>query len=103
MCGVGRIVTGGRIINKEVAAMAQPLCPWCNKVPAGKALDYGLVSHGICADCSSRLIRELEISKLNAMWAAPLPDGLGPARGIVAGLIVSGVLWGVLAILWRVL
>ena len=48
-------------------------------------------------------MRELEISKLNAMWSAPLPDGLGPARGILAGVVVSGVLWGVLALLWGVI
>lgn len=82
---------------------AQPVCPWCNKVPAGKLLDYGMVSHGICQACSDQLHRELEISKLNAMWAAPLPDGLGPARWILAGLIVSGMFWGALAILWRTL
>lgn len=81
---------------------SQPICPWCNKVPAGKLLDYGLVSHGICSACAEAVMRELEISKLNAMWSAPLPDGLGPARGIVAGLIVSGILWGALAVLWRV-
>lgn len=81
----------------------QPLCAWCNKVPAGRLLDFGLMSHGICPSCADDVMRELEISKLNAMWSAPLPDGLGPARGILAGLIVSGVLWGVLAILWRVL
>lgn len=83
---------------------AQPLCLWCNKVPAGAVLDYGLVSHGICAACSSKLVRELEIAKLRAMWSTPPPpDGLGPVRGIVAGLILSGMIWVALAILWRVI
>lgn len=81
----------------------QPLCNWCNKVQAGKLLDFGLISHGICPDCAERQVRDLEISKLNAMWHAPSPDALGPARGILAGLIGSAVIWGVLAILWRVL
>lgn len=49
----------------------QPLCEWCNKVPAGTLLDCGMVSHGICSDCAAAVTRELEISKLNAMWHAP--------------------------------
>lgn len=51
-------------------AQPQPLCAWCNKVPAGKLLDYGLASHGICQECAEKVKRELEISKLNAMWRA---------------------------------
>lgn len=81
----------------------QPLCAWCNKVPAGRLLDFGLISHGICPSCAEAVKRELEISKLNALWSAPTPDGLGPVRGIVAGLIISGMLWGALAIIWRTL
>lgn len=51
-------------------AQPQPLCAWCNKVPAGKLLDHGLVSHGICRACAEKVRSELEISKLNAMWRA---------------------------------
>ena len=50
--------------------MTQPLCAWCHKVPAGKQLDDGLLSHGICQACAEKVQRELEISKLNAMWRA---------------------------------
>ncbi len=81
----------------------QPLCSWCNKVPAGKLLDHGLVSHGICPACAEAVKRELEISKLNAMWHAPTPDDLGPARGIVSGLLAAISLWGAMAILWRMI
>ena len=55
-------------INQEDSM--QPLCSWCNKIPAGKLLDHGLVSHGICQECAEKVKRELEISKLNAMWRA---------------------------------
>lgn len=48
----------------------QPLCPWCNKVPAGKLLENGTASHAICTACAEAIRRELEISKLNAMWMA---------------------------------
>ena len=81
----------------------QPLCAWCNKVPVGSILDHGLISHVICPSCAAAVTRELEISKLNAMWHAPSPDALGHARGILAGLIGSAVIWGALAILWRAL
>lgn len=81
----------------------QPLCAWCSKVQAGKLLDFGLISHGICPDCSEKVMRELEISKLNAMWHAPNHDALGPARGILAGLIGSAVIWSALALLWRII
>lgn len=47
-----------------------PLCSWCQKVPAGKLLDRGLVSHGICQECTDKVMRELEISKLNSIWMA---------------------------------
>lgn len=79
----------------------QPLCAWCNKVPAGRLLDFGLMSHGICPSCSDDVMRELEVSKLNAMWAAPSKpeDSLGPARGIANGLLISVVLWGILAMI----
>ena len=53
-----------------------PLCTWCNNVPAGKLLDHGLVSHGICETCSAKLIRELEVSKLNALYYAKPKEGV---------------------------
>ena len=49
---------------------SQPLCAWCNKVPAGKLLDFGLMSHGICAECAEAVQRELETSHLEALWRA---------------------------------
>lgn len=77
----------------------QPLCAWCNKVQAGKLLDFGLISHGICQDCAERQLRDLEISQLDAMWHAPsVPDdSLGPARGIANGFIFSLIAW---ALIW---
>lgn len=48
------------------------ICAWCqtplklNEEP----VTHDLVSHGICVDCSKKVLRELEISKLNAMWRA---------------------------------
>lgn len=77
----------------------QPLCNWCNKVQAGKLLNFGLISHGICQDCAERQVRDLEISQLNAMWHAPSKpeDSLGAARGIVSGFIFSLIAW---ALIW---
>ncbi len=48
------------------------ICAWCNKTlkEHETAQDYGLQSHGICEACSKKVLRELEISKLNAMWRA---------------------------------
>lgn len=48
--------------------MNQPLCAWCHKIPAGKLLLHGMESHGICQVCSDKVIRELEIVELNALW-----------------------------------
>ncbi len=48
------------------------ICAWCN-VPLKKdepPLTYGLLSHGICRMCAEKVKRELEISKLNAIWRA---------------------------------
>lgn len=80
----------------------QPLCAWCNKVPAGKLLDFGLMSHGICPSCADDVMRDREISKLNAMWDAPSTpeDGLGPVRGIANGFVLSLITW---AIIWGAL
>lgn len=80
----------------------QPLCPWCNKVPTGRLLDFGLMSHGICQACADAVMRELEVSKLNAMWDAPsIPeDGLGPVKGIALAMILSVVAW---AVIWRMI
>lgn len=80
--------------------MNRPLCEWCNKVQAGKLLDFGLMSHGICHDCSAQVMRELEISKLNAMWHAPSKpeDSLGPARGIVNEFAVSLIAWALVLV-----
>lgn len=72
----------------------QPLCSWCNKVPAGRLLAFGLMSHGICPSCADDVMRELEVSRLNAMWDAPSPeDGLGPVKGIANGFVLSLITW----------
>lgn len=80
----------------------QPLCSWCNKVPAGRLLDFGLMSHGICPACAEDVMREMEVSKLNAMWdARSVPeDGLGPVTGIVNALVLSVIAW---AVIWRMI
>ncbi len=48
------------------------ICAWCNKtLKEGEPVqDYGLQTHGICESCAARVLKELEISKLNAMWRA---------------------------------
>lgn len=48
------------------------ICAWCQRVlkKDEPPLTYGLVSHGICCPCADQVKRELEISKLNAMWRA---------------------------------
>ena len=78
--------------------MTQPVCPWCNKVPAGKVLSNGGVSHGICPGCAAE---QLEIARLEALWNAEPDDGLGPARGVAAGLVLAVGLWGLGVMLWR--
>ena len=46
------------------------ICAWCNKTIKENepVQNYGLQSHCICGACAEQVKRELEISKLNAMW-----------------------------------
>lgn len=47
------------------------ICSWCQTVMRKEdKVQRRLTSHGICKPCSDKVLRELEISKLNAMWRA---------------------------------
>lgn len=47
------------------------VCAWCQRVMlASQEIDCSLVSHGICEECSKKVLREMEISKLESMWRA---------------------------------
>jgi hypothetical protein len=48
------------------------ICAWCQKTlkEDEPVQDHGLISHGICESCAAQVLRELEISKLDAIWRA---------------------------------
>lgn len=51
------------------------VCAWCQRVLVDELMQHGLVSHGICMECADKVRRELEISKLEAMWRQPACGG----------------------------
>lgn len=45
------------------------VCAWCNKrMKNDERPPYGLVTHGICQECNDKVVKELEVSRLEAVW-----------------------------------